>query len=212
MTKCLDLVGKKFNRLTVIKRVENDKKGNSQWLCECECGNRIIINGYRLKNEKTRSCGCLQKEKMKNNSLGITHGLSHHRLYEIWWGIKKRCLNSKSYAYKHYGQRGISICQEWLDDFMNFYNWAIQNGYKEDLSIDRIDVNGNYEPSNCRWATAKIQMNNTTRNHYITYNKQTKTLAQWADFFKVDYKFLKSKIRYNKNIEKLFARLEINES
>ena len=118
-----------------------------------------------------------------------------------------RCYNPRTDSYKYYGGRGITICNEWLLDFMNFYNWAIDNNYKEGLSIDRIDSDGNYEPSNCRWVTAKEQANNTRRNHYITYNQEIHTIKEWAEILSIDYNKLRYRIKKHSNLEK--AVLEI---
>ncbi|MBO7171268.1 MAG: hypothetical protein J6W28_08845, partial [Clostridia bacterium] len=118
---------------------------------------------------------------MLGNTLRLTHGQTHTRLHHIWHGIKQRCLNPKSYIYKNYGGRGITVCDEWRDSFEVFYGWAMANGYADDLTIDRIDVNGNYEPLNCRWATSKEQGNNRRTNHLLTYKGQTRTTQEWAD-------------------------------
>lgn len=175
--KKIDLTGNRYGRLTVLK--ENGKRGkNILWLCRCDCGHEINAVACNLKNGHTQSCGCLQKEaRVKSHT---THHKSKSRLYRIWRHIKSRCFNENVPHYKYYGGRGISICEEWEKSFENFYEWAISNGYQEDLSIDRIDVNGNYEPSNCRWTNAKIQANNKTNNRIIEYNGECHTLSEWA--------------------------------
>lgn len=197
MSKFIDLTGQKFGRLTVVERAEDyvtkNGKKYTQWLCKCECGNIKIISTSRLKDGTTKSCGCLSKE------LKTKHNLCYTRIYEIFCGIKKRCFNKKDKSYKIYGDRGIKVCDEWLDKengFMNFYNWAINNGYNDDLTIDRIDVNGNYEPSNCRWVSKKEQANNRRTNHYITYNNKTQNLKQWCDELNLNYKTTYNKIKY----------------
>lgn len=175
MGKIIDLTGKTFGRLTVIRYAGKAKNQKALWECECSCGNRIIAQGVNLRNGNTSSCGCLHKEKFN----GYKHGLKHTKLYNIWGAMKARCLNPHTKSYKNYGGRGITICEEWINDFKCFYDWAISNGYEENLSIDRIDVNGNYEPSNCRWVDAETQANNTRTNRKIEYNGKILTIAQW---------------------------------
>ena len=151
MSNFIDLTGQKFGRLTVIERVENNKHGKARWKCECECGNDVFIPTGDLKSGRTQSCGCFNKERTKESR--TTHGLTDHPLYRVWSNMRKRCYGTNNPAYATYGARGIQICDEWLDDFQVFYDWAISNGFSEGLSIDRIDNDGNYEPSNCQWIT-----------------------------------------------------------
>lgn len=148
-----------------------------------ECGKIREVAYNSLISGKVRSCGCLRRR-----SHG-THHMTGTRIYRIWRGINKRCYNKNDRNYYKYGERGITVCDEWKGrgNFINFYNWAMSHGYRDDLSIDRIDVNGNYEPSNCRWATLKEQMNNTRTNYFITYNGKTMTMAQWAEELGITY-------------------------
>ena len=194
MGKFIDLTGKHFGYLTVLKKCEYSKTSHTYlWECQCVCGNITKINGNNLKSGHTISCGC-KKGK-------TTHGKHDTRLYCIYYNMKQRCYNSKTKWFKNYGGRGITICQEWLDDFMNFYNWAIDNGYKDNLTIDRIDVNGNYCPENCRWVDKITQANNTRNNRYETYNGETHTIAEWAIILGINSSTLRNRLTRHSFIE-----------
>ncbi len=183
MGKSFDLTGQKFGMLTVIKKVAS-KGHSSVWECRCECGKIKHLKSGHLRNGSTKSCGC---NKFKHLT---RHGKSHTRIYKIWDGIIERCALNRSTQYELYKGRGITVCDEWKNDFVNFYNWAMANGYSDDLTIDRINSNGNYEPSNCRWATTIEQANNRRNNRYVTYNKEQITLAELARKLNVSYKAL----------------------
>lgn len=176
-----NLKGKIFGRLTVISPHHTTRLG-TYWNCKCECGNECIILTTKLSNGHTTSCGCRKKELNKVISeINKTHELSNSRIYGIYRGMISRCYKKYSSSYERYGGRGITICQEWLDDFMNFYNWSMENGYQDGLSIDRIDSNGNYEPNNCRWSTSKEQANNTRATVFLTYKGETKSASEWSE-------------------------------
>ena len=200
MGKFQDLTGKKFGRLLVIERVENNKKQQVQWLCKCDCGNEVKVISKSLTSGNTKSCGCLHREI--NIKRLTTHGLRNTRLNGIWCGVLQRCYNPKNKAYKNYGGRGITVCQEWQDNFQNFYDWSMSNGYNDDLTIDRIDVNGNYEPSNCRWVTKKEQANNMRSNRLLTYNGETHNMKQWAKIMGINYRALQQRLFRGWSIEK----------
>ena len=192
-----NLVGMKFGRLTVMDRESpKSKKAKGLWVCKCECGNVIKVNTSDLKSGNTTSCGCKRKETLRQ--LRTKHGESNTRLYNVWSDMKKRCYNTKNVDYKNYGGRGITVCDEWMD-FQNFYEWAIANGYDEtapkgQCTIDRIDVNGCYEPENCRWVNWHIQMNNKRNNRILTYNGESHTLAEWCEIVNIPYNCLKSRL------------------
>ena len=184
MAKRIELVGMKIGKLLVLERVGSDERRRALYRCQCDCGAIVIKTGSSLRHG-FGSCGCAIVEKAKE--LHTKHGMTNTRLFRIWGGMRDRCNHSKHKDYPNYGERGIIVCDEWNNNFMNFYEWAMANGYRDDLSIDRIDVNGNYEPSNCRWATPKQQANNTRINAYYTYNGRTQSLKMWSEELGVRY-------------------------
>lgn len=205
MKKCIDLSGKKFGKLLVCNRCSDYIQPNGQhkvmYECLCDCGNTVVTRADYIKNGHTQSCGCLQGINLRK------HGKGNTRIYEIWCNIKTRCYNKSNKRYLDYGGRGITVCDEWLHDFQAFYDWSMANGYRDDLTIDRIDNNKGYLPDNCRWVTQKEQQNNRRNNHLITYNGKTQTLAQWADEIGLSYKTIQSRIKRGWNIEKALNTL-----
>ena len=175
--RALDLTGKRFGRLLALEKCGHIGKYIA-WKCKCDCGNETIVAVNNLQNGSTNSCGCLAREL--SSVRRKTHGLTNTTLHKTWKNIKTRCYNPNCQKYKNYGGKGICMCNEWLDDFNSFYEWSINNGWKDGLTIDRIDSNGNYEPSNCRWATMREQAQNTSRNHFITHNVERKCIAEWC--------------------------------
>lgn len=184
--KIRDLTGQKFGQLTVIKRADDYilKNGRRKimWLCECDCGNKnVIVRGEDLRSGHTKTCGC---------SWGQHHGKRNTKLYGVWKSMKERCGNPNCKSYKIYGAEGKKVCDEWIHNFQVFYDWAIENGYKDGLTIERKDGTKGYSPDNCKWATREEQMNNIRNNRYITYNDKTQTIAQWAKEMNINYNTL----------------------
>lgn len=196
--KFQDLTGQRFGKLTVIERAENKGK-QTMWLCRCDCGNFCKVSGGNLKSRDRRGCGCIRGKTIK-------HGMITNCLYNIWCKMKTRCYNKNDKYYRYYGGRGIIVCEEWKNDFVPFYNWAIANGYKEEKlpngknkwTIDRIDNNGNYEPTNCRWVDIKTQCYNRRTNIVATINNESKYMYDWAEISGISIKTLYA--RYKKGI------------
>lgn len=200
-----DLTGKIFDLLTV-EGYAYSQNGRRIWKCKCDCGNITYVKTSNLKNRNTKSCGCL-KDKTKPNK---KHNKSNLRLYKIWSMMKQRCKNPNAAKYKNYGGRGIKICKEWEKDFMNFYNWAINNGFDEnknrkEQSLDRINVNGNYEPSNCRWITQSENCRNRTNNKIITQNGVSKTIAEWSEELGIDQRTISYRAKKYTNIDDILS-------
>jgi hypothetical protein len=198
----IDITGQRYGRLTVIEKIGRKNK-HTYWKCQCDCGKEVIVTSNGLRTGKTKSCGCLKKEISRKAF--ETHGLSkrHRRLHAIWCKIKIRCFNKNAPCYKNYGGRGITMCLDWADSFQRFFDWAMTNGYTDELTIDRINNNGNYEPSNCRWATPKEQARNRRTSVYLTINGITMTLPEWADRSGINLEIIRTRInRYGWSPEK----------
>lgn len=217
MSKLIDLTGQKFGRLTVIRRAENAKNGKSRWKCICDCGDEKVLRGEDLRMGKIMSCGCLLKESSakRMQKLLTKHGQAGTRLYRVWTGMKQRCYDTKIPYYKNYGGRGITICDEWLHDFQVFYDWSMANGYDEtapkgQCTLDRIDNNLGYSPSNCRWATRKEQQNNTRRNYFIEYKGQQYTISQLGKKLGIAPATLSWRLHNGWGIDELELKADLN--
>lgn len=198
MPKYIDRTGTEFNGIIFLRRAEN-KGQNVMWLCKCTCGNEYVDRAEHIfSGRKCPDCG------RKSQSQKISkHGKYKDALYAVWLSMKQRCNNPKCKAYKDYGGRGISVCSEWADDYLIFAKWANDNGYQKGLSIDRIDVNGNYEPSNCRWLTISEQQMNKRTNHLITFNGETDTITNMARKYGFEPSTIEGRLTKNKwTIEK----------
>lgn len=204
MGKFIDLTGQRFGRLTVLEYAGYQK--GVMWKCRCDCGQEKIVRSDHLRYGKTVSCGCYRNtvsvkvtgEKIRK------HGMWNTRLYHIWIHMKQRCSPScPKHEYHRYYGRGIRVCAEWVSDFSAFEKWAVENGYSDGLSIDRIDNNGNYEPANCRWADAEAQANNRSTSTFIAYNGETLTIAQWAKRLNIKPSTLKTALSRGKKFESI---------
>jgi hypothetical protein len=193
MVKYIDLTGQKFGKLTVVEYSGKSYNDYAQWLCNCECGNTRVVQGKRLRNGMTKSCGCLTT---------ATHGMSYSRLYETYNKMKDRCSKPKTTGFNNYGGRGISVCEAW-EQFDAFHIWAIKSGYNDNLTIERIDVNGNYCPENCCWITKAAQQRNKRNTQYLTAFGETKTVKDWSEDSRctVSYEALRNRIKSGMNPE-----------
>lgn len=198
-----EIVGKKFDYITVIKEIGRAKNNEKLYLCKCDCGNQIVRSKYYFNKKFANpiSCGCVKRtSKRKHNMAGT-------RIYKRWLDMKHRCYGVNSNDYKDYGGRGIVVCDEWLHDFNAFYKWSIENGYTDKLSLDRIDVNGNYEPDNCRWTTAKVQAHNRRNTIYVTYHGETLPLSDLCERYNVIYSTVSKRYKRGWDLDRcLFAK------
>lgn len=203
MSKFIDLTGQRFGRLLVVKRDGLAKSGHALWLCKCDCGNEHVLTSNQLRSG-TQSCGCLQRERAteaakkrigSNVRKRYCIGEKNYRLHQCYKDMLHRCYKENNKRYKDYGFRGIKVCSEWLDDFYSFRDWAEKSGYADNLTLDRINVDKNYEPSNCRWVSSKKQNNNRRNNVVVTYNGETMTLHELSEkYTNFSYKTLWARI------------------
>lgn len=191
MSRFINLIDKRFERLLVISN-EGVRKGHQYWLCQCDCGNKKIVEGGNLKSGNTKSCGCFHVEQAINKNK--THGMRYSKEYTAWESMITRCHNTKNKSYADHGGKGISVCDEWRESFQYFIN-HIGKAPSPNHSVDRINNNGDYEPGNVRWATRIEQANNKSNNRYITYNGKTLTLAQWESELNLRSGLLSQRIR-----------------
>jgi len=191
-------INDKLGRLTIKKKIFDELKRKTYVICDCECGNETKQRLTDLVQGRIVSCGCWKAEKARERitEMNFIHGKGdlNYRLFRIWSAMKTRCYNQKHKSYEWYGGRGIIICDNWLTSFENFENWSLSNGYQDDLSIDRIDVNGNYEPSNCRWVDSLTQANNRRNNRLdtvkVTAFGETKAIRSWLNDSRCNVKYM----------------------
>ena len=195
-----------YGRLRVVKRASNTKDGKARWLCECKCGNKKAVLRYDLVSGKVKSCGCLRIETAIKTAKKRAIKLKYYKqIRNSWDSMNSRCYNKNNIAYKNYGGRGIAVCEQWAD-IETFYAWAIKNGFKPGLTLDRISVDGNYEPNNCRWATMEVQQNNRRNNHKIYYRGRLLTLSRVSKIVGISSATLAWRIKNNWEYEDLFIK------
>ena len=197
MSRAVDLTGMRFERLSVIGKTR--KNGRVAWLCKCDCGNETKPYTTELMRGRAKSCGCLQKEIASKTF--HKHGQCKSRLYRIWSNMIQRCSNPKNDNYHLYGAKGVAVCEEWKD-FSVFSKWAMESGYSDNLSIDRIETNKGYSPKNCRWATPQEQTDNRECTRYVSFNGKTQTLKRWSEETGIQYGRLLWRISQGWPIEK----------
>lgn len=206
-----DISKQKFNNLTAISFDHRDEKSRHYWKFRCDCGRELIIRKSSVTSGNTKMCKeCANIQLSKNKT---THGMSKTRIYKEWAGMIQRCNNPKSTSYERYGAKGITVCDEWLGEngFINFCKWAMANGYRDDLTIDRIDNDKGYSPDNCRWATCKEQSCNKNSNKNLTYRGKTMTMAEWADEIGISRSSLFGRLKRGWSVEKALSTPPIKE-
>ena len=197
-------IGERYGRLVVVEeaqsiRRKSDNRSITQWVCKCDCGNTVIVKTDCL-GKRTNSCGCLSYENC--SKLKKTHGMTKTRLFTIWMNMKHRCNDKNNKSYKNYGGRGIKICEEWKDSFIIFKNWAYENGYDDSLTIERIDVNGDYCPENCTWIPLNEQCKNKRTSRKYTFNGETHCMTDWSKIYNIDFSALRKRLNSGWDIEK----------
>lgn len=205
MTKGIDLTGQRFERLVVLGYSHFSASMGRMWKCECNCGNVTVVSGRNLRSGTSKSCGCYRKEVASKKA--SIHNMKGTRIYSIWQCMKRRCYDKNGDHFLYYGGRGITVCDEWVDNFVSFYEWAMSNGYNNLLTIDRKDVNGNYEPSNCRWVSQVVQQRNRTNNKMINYNGQTMCLAEWSEKTGLSSKTIQFRLSRGWPVERALAAI-----
>mgnify|MGYP007012482723 CR=1 FL=1 len=212
-----DLTGQRFTRLTVIRFLKpNERECKTRcWLCKCDCGNEVQVNASKLKTGHTKSCGCLLNKHIEN--LNKKYAFSNKRLYSIYKAMLERCLNSQCKKFKDYGGRGIKVCQEWSESYDAFAQWALNNGYdplakRGECTLDRIDVNSNYEPSNCRWITNAEQQLNRRNNRIIEYKGISLTVKEWSEKLKIPERLMRNHLQMGKSLDEIIQFFNEKES
>lgn len=209
MAESINLAGQRFGRLTVLDVAA--RKNGIVWRCLCDCGAETLARAGHLRAGSKASCGCAVVDAARENQKAAiaaitTHGISHSRLDHCYKNMVSRCYNPKNKRYDKYGARGIAVCAEWRNDKLSFFRWAMANGYADHLTIERDKVNGNYGPSNCRWATLKEQMNNQTNSVFLDWNGRRQTIAQWAEELGIKYGALQHRVDRGWSMDRIMTQ------
>lgn len=206
MAEFIDITGQKFGRLTVIRFLEPEERvlRRKSWLCQCDCGNIVHMDGAKLRSGHTRSCGCLCVESARN--INLKYKYSYKRLYAVYKHMIQRCKDPKEREYHNYGGRGIKVCKEWLDNYDTFAEWAFTSGYdlsakRGECTLDRINVDKDYEPNNCRWVSNQIQQNNRRDCMYAEYNGEVHTCMEWSKILGMTYQKVHYHMKLGRSIE-----------
>ena len=198
----LELIGLKFGRLTIVSSCDQKVHGRRAVHCQCSCGNKFIATINALKKSNTRSCGCLRLDEPNH----LTHSLRKHGLYSVWANMKQRCYNPKVPKYADYGGRGIDICDNWRNSFIEFYNWSMSNGWQKGLEIDRVNNNKGYSPDNCRFVTRAVNVSNMRTSKILTYENKTMSMKDWAIYLNIGYRTLQQRLhKCNMPLEKALS-------
>lgn len=208
MSKLKDITNERYGRLKVIERDTSKGDKRVYWKCRCDCGNMVSVRSDAL-GRNTQSCGCIKREQDKANLGHYTTGESHSRLANIWYHMITRCYNPKADNFKYYGAKGVAVFDPWHDDFAVFKDWAANNGYGENLSLDRVDPLGNYEPTNCRWVSFDKQYNNKRGTLWVLYNGEWLSLKQAYNLVNPSISYQTAKKRYHngvRSIDDLFKK------
>jgi hypothetical protein len=203
--KAKDLAGQRFGRLVAMGPVGQRKTTEVLWLCQCDCGNQATARASLLANGTTRSCGCLAREGVSGRNR--KHGFYGTHIYKVWQGMKGRCSDFDSDHYASYGGRGIRVCAEWVASFQSFYSHVsgLEHFGDDGYTLDRIDVDGHYEPGNVRWATANEQGRNKRSNRLLTYQGRTQPMAAWAEELGIDNGTLFYRLSHGWEVERALA-------
>ncbi|MCK5600601.1 hypothetical protein KAR91_01960 [Candidatus Pacearchaeota archaeon] len=207
MNKIKDMQGQRFGKLVVLSRAGSNAKQEATWKVRCDCSNERIVRGMTLRSGGLKNCGCARRDPLQVRMSSDKAGKDvRHPLYPVFHAMKRRCYNEASSDYYKYGERGITICEDWRDDPNSFVKWGISHGWEKGLQVDRVDNNGNYSPENCRFVTAKENCRNTRRNVWVKYKGQDRLLFELGEEFGIDRKILYDRVkRYKWDIEKALS-------